>query len=82
LLERAVSQILFLIVIYLMRPVPAATRATSLPPIWSCSGWGLPCRRHCCRRGGLLPRRFTLTRECSSAEVSKCWSPRPRHLPT
>jgi hypothetical protein len=31
------------------------------PPIWPCSGWGLPC--HCCcqQRGGLLPHRFTLT---------------------
>src|SRR5882672_7405249 len=25
------------------------------PPIWSCSGWGLPCRLCCQRRGGLLP---------------------------
>ena len=30
-------------------------------PIRSCSGWGLPCRRHCCRRGALLPHLFTLT---------------------
>jgi hypothetical protein len=30
-------------------------------PIWSCSGWGLPC--HCCyqQRGALLPHLFTLT---------------------
>ena len=30
-------------------------------PIWSCSGWGLPC--HLCyhRRGALLPHHFTLT---------------------
>ena len=28
---------------------------------WSCSPWGLPCRRCRQRRGGLLPRRFTLT---------------------
>src|SRR5688572_8746853 len=26
-----------------------------------CSGWGLPCRNRCRLRGGLLPRRFTLT---------------------
>ncbi len=32
-------------------------------PIWSCSVWGLPSRRHYCRRGGLLPHRFTLTAE-------------------
>jgi len=30
-------------------------------PIWSCSGWGLPC--HACYqpRGALLPHHFTLT---------------------
>lgn len=30
-------------------------------PIRSCSRWGLPCRRRCRRRGGLLPHPFTLT---------------------
>jgi len=30
-------------------------------PIWSCSVWGLPCHRHYCRRGALLPHLFTLT---------------------
>ena len=30
-------------------------------PIWSCSVWGLPCRWCYHQRGGLLPRRFTLT---------------------
>jgi hypothetical protein len=31
------------------------------PPIWPCSGWGLPCH-HCYQWcGGLLPHRFTLT---------------------
>ena len=30
-------------------------------PIWHCSRWGLPCRRCCQQRGGLLPHRFTLT---------------------
>ena len=29
-------------------------------PIWSCSRWGLPCRRRCRNRGALLPHRFTL----------------------
>src|SRR5512143_3063047 len=29
--------------------------------IWSCSGWGLSCPRHCCRGGELLPRLFTLS---------------------
>ena len=31
-------------------------------PIWSCSRWGLPCRRRCRRRGALLPHPFTLAR--------------------
>ena len=31
-------------------------------PTWPCSRWGLPCRLRHRRRGGLLPRRFTLTR--------------------
>ena len=43
-------------------------------PIWSCSVWGLPCRLHYCRRGGLLPHPFTLTsdrvHELSSYEES------------
>ena len=30
-------------------------------PIWSCSGWGLPCRPCHQGRGELLPRLFTLT---------------------
>ena len=37
-------------------------RAGASLPIWSCSVWGLPCRRHYCRRGALLPHLFTLTR--------------------
>ena len=31
------------------------------PPIWSCSGRGLPCRLRYRRRGALLPHHFTLT---------------------
>ena len=30
-------------------------------PIWSCSGWGLPCRPCYHVRGALLPHHFTLT---------------------
>ena len=30
-------------------------------PIWSCSGWGLPCRGRYRPRGALLPHPFTLT---------------------
>jgi len=36
------------------RPMPPAA------PTWSCSRWGLPCRRRCRRRGALLPHHFTL----------------------
>lgn len=70
--------------IHLERPLPNASsdlpgararRATALPPIWSCSAWGLPCRPGCPRRGALLPHHFTLT---SAAEaVSFLW-----HLPS
>jgi hypothetical protein len=42
------------------RHVPAAEAADFLP-IWSCSVWGLPCPRHYCRGGALLPHLFTLT---------------------
>ena len=56
--------------IHLGRLSPAASR--DLPgrqagnrlnaiPIWSCSRWGLPCRRRYRRRGALLPHPFTLT---------------------
>ena len=34
--------------------------ARSHSPIWSCSRWGLPCRRRYRNRGALLPHRFTL----------------------
>ena len=40
--------------------IAAWREATRSLPIWSCSVWGLPCRRHYCRRGGLLPPLFTL----------------------
>jgi hypothetical protein len=47
----------------------ASGRCVTLPwllagvslPIWSCSVWGLPCLRHYCRSGALLPHLFTLT---------------------
>jgi hypothetical protein len=42
-----------------LRAAGAAEAACS--PIWSCSGWGLPCRPCCQRRGALLPHLFTLT---------------------
>jgi hypothetical protein len=37
------------------------TKAAGFLPIWSCSVWGLPCPRHYCRGGALLPHLFTLT---------------------
>jgi len=37
------------------------TKAANFLPIWSCSVWGLPCPRHYCRGGALLPHLFTLT---------------------
>ncbi len=47
------------------------------PPIWSCSGRGLPCHRRCRRRGALLPHHFTLTDPPRRIEaVSFLW-----HLP-
>jgi len=39
---------------------PAARIALPAAPTWSCSRWGLPCRRRCRQRGALLPHHFTL----------------------
>src|ERR1019366_7837028 len=41
-------------------PSAAWPLANASLPIWSCSGWGLPCPRHYCRSGALLPHLFTL----------------------
>ncbi len=51
-------------------------------PICSCSRRGLPCRRHCCRRGALLPHLFTLTGPVARpgglfSVALSCGSPRP-----
>ena len=43
------------------RAVNPARRTSRDVPIRSCSRRGLPCRRRCRRRGGLLPHPFTLT---------------------
>jgi hypothetical protein len=41
-------------------------------PMWPCSRWGLPCRPRCRVRGGLLPRRFTLTcRGCPEEQAGQ-----------
>ena len=62
----------------LARPTRTTGPETSLPdilanawavvPTWSCSRWGLPCRRRCRRRGALLPHPFTLTRRPAEAD--------------
>ena len=52
-------------------PGTLARRTAALPPIWSCSAWGLPCRRGHPRRGALLPHHFTLTPETEA--VSFLW---------
>jgi hypothetical protein len=39
----------------------------AVAPTWSCSRWGLPCRRRCRRRGALLPHPFTLARRQAEA---------------
>ncbi len=50
----------------LARPTRATARKRAwalrqpAAPTWSCSRWGLPCRRRCRRRGALLPHHFTL----------------------
>lgn len=46
----------------LQQPTRATTRAAQ-SSVWSCSGWGLACRRCRQRRGALLPRLFTLARK-------------------
>jgi len=58
---------------------PTRTRRGPRPwvPIWSCSGWGLPCHRCCQRRGALLPHLFTLTRWLESRRAV----PFLRHFP-
>ena len=74
--------------IHLGRPLPGASRdrpgrrrgnapepLRSRPavPTWSCSRWGLPCRRRCRRRGALLPHHFTLAARRRSAESAVCF---------
>src|SRR5437762_4008576 len=51
------------------KPTPPAA------PTWSCSRWGLPCRRRYRRRGALLPHHFTLAARRPRAErVWRCVS--------
>ena len=43
------------------RPYPRVMGGPPNPPIWSCSGWGLPSVHHHWWTGELLPRLFNLT---------------------
>ena len=68
--SRPVSRVLSRAAIHLGHTSPCASSDlpgsgaghASRSPIWSCSGWGLPCHRCHHRRGALLPHLFTLTR--------------------
>jgi len=45
----------------LVRPTRGSLRGPRNPPIWSCSGWGLPDELVTQPTGELLPHHFTLT---------------------
>jgi hypothetical protein len=49
------------------------------PPIWPCSGRGLPCHGCCQPRGGLLPHPFTLTGFSRNRRFALCCT--VRHAP-
>ncbi len=67
------------VAMHLERPTrePRGPRVCS--PIWSCSGWGLPC--HACyqTRGALLPHHFTLTCAMQRWPSAVCFL---RHFPS
>ena len=46
----------------LERPTRRTRAGNPLPPVWPCSGWGLPCEPRYRDPGALLPHHFTLTR--------------------
>ena len=55
----------------LKRPTREQREPRYRPPIWSCSGWGLPCRFCCQKRGGLLPDSLaTANAPCGTHTVS------------
>ena len=56
------------------------TKAANFLPIWSCSVWGLPCPRHYCRSGALLPHLFTLTLASPPRRYVFCGTFRPSDL--
>ena len=67
--SRPVSRVLSRIIIHLDRESPPGLEQPTRKrrgqrhgfPIWSCSGWGLPCHPCYQGRGALLPHHFTLT---------------------
>ena len=71
--SRPISRVLSWIIIHLgdASPHPSSnlpesvcgpqTATSARFPIWSCSGWGLPCHNCYQLRGALLPHHFTLT---------------------
>ena len=84
--DRSISRVLSWATIHLG---PASPRALKRPtriqrgprhgiPIWSCSGWGLPCHRCYQRRGALLPHLFTLTRSRTNGRFVFCGTVRDR----
>jgi len=71
--RRPISRVLSRTAIHLGRASPRASSdrpgsrvghtsgVSQCSPIWSCSGWGLPCHSRYRERGALLPHHFTLT---------------------
>jgi hypothetical protein len=67
--SQPVSRVLSRIIIHLDWKSPSSLKQPTRKrrgqrhsfPIWSCSGWGLPCRHCYQQRGALLPHHFTLT---------------------
>ncbi len=55
---------------FLKRPTRGSPRGPRNPPIWSCSGWGLPDAPVTRSTGELLPHHFTLTTQCVWRYVS------------
>jgi len=49
------------VTVYLKQPTREPHGPHDCSPIWSCSGWGLPCHWCCHQRGALLPHHFNLT---------------------
>jgi len=94
--SRPVSRVLSRMAIHLGRTSPHASCSlpgdirgpriaaeAARPPIWPCSGWGLPCHLRYRRRGALLPHHFTLTGPCGLRRYIFCGTFRglapPRH---